>query len=733
MTWKNLFFKMSLQDLKRRGWCMILFFIVLFFSFPVKLLLALQRLPIAELENYRAVYHYHTFGFINSKVTCLLLVGGGAVLAAMSGFSYLHFKKKVDFVHSMPIRRETLFASRFVSGLLLYFIPLILNLGFCLIISAVRGDFSTELLYSALWQLLFQFVYFLLFYGAAILAIVLIGNFVVSFLGIGVFYSYWSILWRMLHLFKSNFFQTYLPDYSEFHAYDPIGLWIQQMNALPSGKTDALLGESFRQTQYFGSGWRVLLIAFVLAVLISGAAFLLFRIRPSESTGKTMVFRISEPILKVLLIIPSGLYMGMLMRFIATSYKTAWYSFGAAFGFLLSAVILEIIFRQDFKSFFHHKISALAGGACILLITIIFQMDVFGYDYWVPNNSKVESIGFSVPFVEEYREWQEYPEEEGQASVLDSYSEGVDYEYNQVLEHCHITEPEEKERVFALVKKFARPCSRYLRKNSASSREYDIGESIEAEPDKFGNIFWIDIYIVYRMKNGKDIYRLYQMPYCEELVESIEPVYGTEAYKTAANPLLETEHNYSALLVQGDFDGFVSQIARKHQEELLSGYRKDVMKLTFYQSLFQNAEATFYLSTLSGNKRSASYKIYNSFENTLAFLEKEGYNADREPDVSNILQMTVCKDNKDGMAERKEITEPEQKKAILPFLKNMSLCAPTHGFYDKMTETAEDSYTVEVLMLREGLGDFGASIYGYEENIGCIFTEMPDFVTEMLE
>lgn len=48
MTWKKSFFRMTLHDMKKRGWCMALLFVVQFLAIPVSALLSVQ--------NYQGLY-----------------------------------------------------------------------------------------------------------------------------------------------------------------------------------------------------------------------------------------------------------------------------------------------------------------------------------------------------------------------------------------------------------------------------------------------------------------------------------------------------------------------------------------------------------------------------------------------------------------------------------------------------------------------------------------------------
>ena len=111
-------------------------------------------------------------------------------MAGISGFSYLHSRKKQDLFHSIPVRREILFLVQQASGFLLWLAPFLGAWILTLLAAAVKG-----ILTGAVWAAAFQglglaVLVFLLPYETVILAMLLTGKLLTAVLGMGVFFLY---------------------------------------------------------------------------------------------------------------------------------------------------------------------------------------------------------------------------------------------------------------------------------------------------------------------------------------------------------------------------------------------------------------------------------------------------------------------------------------------------------------------------------------------------------------
>ena len=107
MTSKNWFFSGLTEELKRRLWAAALSAMIFFFSFPV----VMVYLTTVEFTDGSRIQQFsrealQLLSYRNAWTIFLMAVL--AALLGVSGFSYLNSRQKVDFYHSLPIRREKL-------------------------------------------------------------------------------------------------------------------------------------------------------------------------------------------------------------------------------------------------------------------------------------------------------------------------------------------------------------------------------------------------------------------------------------------------------------------------------------------------------------------------------------------------------------------------------------------------------------------------------------------------
>ena len=129
-----------------------------------------------------------------------------AVVVGVTAFSYLHNKKKVDFYHSIPVRREVLFAVQYGDGIL---IPAAAYLFGCLLFTAVAAAYGvpvSEFFGSMSAAFGMNLLYYSLVYGTVTVAMMMTGNIVIGlFLGTAVFFGFVPLAAGLLGAFADQF------------------------------------------------------------------------------------------------------------------------------------------------------------------------------------------------------------------------------------------------------------------------------------------------------------------------------------------------------------------------------------------------------------------------------------------------------------------------------------------------------------------------------------------------
>lgn len=658
MTSRNLFFKVFFQEFKKRIWSAAILFVIMFFAFPVSNMMVTQaeisygkgsQMTMDTAGFLQEHYLESAFSFQNSFFIILLVLS--AVFLAVSGFSYLNSRKKVDFVHSMPIKREMLFAVKFLVGVVNYVLPLLVNVGMSLLVVVLNRPAAAKKLgmlgnvaEHTGWFLLLNIVFFLLFYSVAVLVMMLVGNTIIAFLGIGVLYFYhtaFSLLWLVL---KTIFYDTFCTPYETFKSYDPVGLLSGQLKAV--GKR-MQYGEWGLEKIDYGADMSYVYIALGIIAAAVTVSVLLIKARRSESAGKALAFKYSEPVIKIAILAPGIVGGSLFMSMTSVGGSLGWLLFGAVVSFLLLSVILEMIFRLDFRGALQHKWSAFAGGAAAILLLAFFVFDLGGFDTKLPELSQLRSIGvdFDKLGMEQY--------------LLDYYSDSEGRDWYYMAEQVWM-EGESMEEAYTL--------AQYLTEHHKSSEVIGKPQGIyvtdakdsadEAEQDGI-------IHICYRLKNGKKIYRSYRISWNEELLECASPVYRSEEYQSFIEGTHKKNANYSQMEYLIGITREICEFEEGQSGEFLDVYFEELKKLSLKEVIYDTPVMLFeLLADENGWEQNISYPVFPSFEKTLAYLETLGIEQDdlqiRE---ENIGQVTVTYYG--DSCEEKEFTDEAERSEII--------------------------------------------------------------------
>ena len=119
-----------------------------------------------------------------------MLVTVVSVICAIQGFSYLYSRKKVDLYHSVPVKKSRRFAVIFTNGILICFVPYLVNLLLAMVIAWFSGGMDGHIFSKALIAAVLHLLLYLGIYGFAILAVMLTGNLVITVFATVIFLVY---------------------------------------------------------------------------------------------------------------------------------------------------------------------------------------------------------------------------------------------------------------------------------------------------------------------------------------------------------------------------------------------------------------------------------------------------------------------------------------------------------------------------------------------------------------
>lgn len=623
MTSRSLFFKYMKENTKQRIWNLALVLLLCFFAFPVTTALwsstafrpenLNSSLP-ADLARAQAQRDFtrdmlRMYSMKGGAIAFMLTIA--AVVLAASGFAYLHSKKKTDFYHSLPIRREMLYAVTCLNGFLYMAVAYLGFLTIAAVMIRVKGvPFDWGSLYLASVE---HLCFFALVYMTAILSMLLTGNLVVGLLGTGVLFSWGPVICMTISAYFSEYFTTFYGDDSFLLALSertsPVAWYVKACMSSQPG--------------------RMALWAMLAAAVLFLLGMLLYRRRPSEAAGHAMAFPITEPIIRFLIAVPSSLLLGAMFH--SMMYEDGWTVFGLVCGLLLVSCIIEIIYHFDFKSLFAHKRQLLVSAVFVGVVFAIFRFDLFGYDRYLPATEKLASGGIYSDLLD--------PDATSQYHSTVEYTEGwygVTFDAmpsSTLADEMQISDDQGLELLHTIaaqgVHDAAQARDRFLR---GGGRSYDLEEGDEA----FHNVT-----IAWHLRNGRTVYRSYRVN-VSGVRAALESVYDLDAYKTAMYPVLSLSADDVAGINYKEEDecSHVKLAGADVKAALLAAYQEELKALTsetrahempIAEIQFKTNEQQALIQKLrdeGGNYTLFNhyyyYPIYPSFTKTIALLRACG-------------------------------------------------------------------------------------------------------------
>ena len=131
--------------------------------------------------------------------TAAPLIGiGYALPCAIAVWSYLHQAKSVGMMHSLPIRRESLFVTGTLSGLTMFLIPYVIVGAMTILVTCVRGEVSALVVLQAIGACAGDG---LLFFSIATLAAMVSGS---AFMAVALYF-----VWNFLAVLVEALYNAY--------------------------------------------------------------------------------------------------------------------------------------------------------------------------------------------------------------------------------------------------------------------------------------------------------------------------------------------------------------------------------------------------------------------------------------------------------------------------------------------------------------------------------------------
>ena len=654
MTSKNLFFRLVKEDLKRKIWAISLSFLLFFFWMPVAAAMKISSLKqnlerwIAEGllfgEGITAQMRYETrlmdlvpeiLGFENPLVA--MTIGMAAIVLALTGFMYLHSRKQMDFYHSIPVRREIIFAVKYLDGFLIVVSTYLINVIFALGIFAANGVGLSTTAAPAFLSMFVHMTGFLLIYALMSVAVVLTGNFFISILGGIVLFSYVPAFLMLVDSLMYLFFATV--NTREL----PLGEWM--VHGSPIAYYSSLISEGYSlDPGKYGDVAGRAAVALIVVLLMTAVALVLYKLRPSESAGKAMAFKHSKAPIKILLVVPVTIFAALL--FWNVYYSLPWAAFGFLLGLVLSHGIIEIIYNFEFRKLFANP--AQMGICAVLSLAVIgfFRYDVIGYDRYLPQKEDFQSASIYAYGIKDWS-WYGLPRKSDDGYSW-NYMDGADY----TAGNMKVTDYELVQAVAAAGIENAR----------VSREDQILNRWTGAKETESG--YWTSLEVGYHLKNGKKIYRTYNVNMAA-MRETFEALYATPEYKEGVYPVLSYSIDNLAGIYEARDSG-IKKITRDREtmQEILLAYKEELTALTLEERSRETPVTSLRFLTLAEDdylqyisaSRHPNYDgyfflddmnqvnflpVYPSFTKTIKLLEENGSGLAKAVFAEDVESITI--------------------------------------------------------------------------------------------
>ncbi len=523
------------------------------------------------------------------SLTYMTLPGAGyaipvvfvAVILAYDFFRYLHSKRQTDFYDSLPVKRKDWFRVRFTSSVLIFLVPYIictiLEMLLLVVFGAARSVFFTNLL----WTLLCMILVFLMTWTTAALAMILTGHSVVAIFAFGVFCGYMPVLIRYLFpAFAEQYLTTYSAQNDMFYQcnyFSPIGAAVELCGGskwIASERTESLI------------------IIPILIVVLLLLTYVLYLKRPSEAAGRAMAFEKANPFIRIALVIPLSLYVGLLLSLFTSVASKVWMTFGIAFGTILLHGIIESMFQFDIRGMWSKKKQMVLCFVIAIGFAFVFWHDLLGYNSYLPDVDDLASI--SIRTSETYYEMDDTTGVTG----------------------------ENMETALQLAQNI-------------------IDQDVNNEDGKE----WIRY--KYNLKNGHSIYRDYYMD-AERNASLIDSIYASKEYKKDICELYSEDYSRVEYIKwQNSVTDIILYMSPEEMETLFDTYLTEYTPLTYTQVRQIAPIGEFVVCHESEDDYVYSYGcyVYPEFTQTIALIENFMSTQDSTKNYGDLAESILYKYN----------------------------------------------------------------------------------------
>lgn len=310
------------------------------------------------------------------------------ILAAMAVFSYLFQSRSAGLIHALPVRREALFFTNYLSGLSFFALPLLAVFLLTLALEVFFGAVYFPGVFNWLFVNLFTGLFF---YSFAVFCAMFTGH----ILALPAFYSILNVLAAGLTMLLSHLFGLFVYGFSISSSMEHISGWltplVRLLRSLNVEEIQAVDGID----AYCLQGLFPVFVYAAVGLLLTVSALVVYLHRHLECAGDVVSPPQVRPVFRYGVAFCAALSLGTILYhlFFAGETDSPWLFLlflliGGMIGYFAAEMLLQKSFRvfhSSWKGFSVFSLILIAGIAAI-------RFDLTGFERWVPDPDQISSV-----------------------------------------------------------------------------------------------------------------------------------------------------------------------------------------------------------------------------------------------------------------------------------------------------------------------------------------------------
>lgn len=376
MTLQTCFIKGGLikYNLKRYWWVSVLSFVFMFCATILRILLSdFEHYAKNIIDNPDSFTNY----FINTDVSMYVIIPTLSVIAAVCVMRYMQHSRSSNLLHSMPYKRSQLFASSYVSGLIIFLIPVLLT---GIILAALSLFTKYALLFSltsVLEWFLFIMLYGTAFYSVSILMSMFTGSSIAQLAFTYIVMAFVIVIYAISTFLFNDWLYAFSSVGASYTLESLFKLTPFAYAAMPSrngirwlpAKTHIIMG-----------------VYIVLSYIIS---LILYKKRNMEHSGDLIVFKVTRPIFLYGVVFCAAIVGAGFIKALTEASDVSLIAL-IIFG-LIGFSAAKMLMLKSFRILKYYK-SALVCCLVLALGWCCVEFNIFGYGQSVPKSDSLSAV-----------------------------------------------------------------------------------------------------------------------------------------------------------------------------------------------------------------------------------------------------------------------------------------------------------------------------------------------------